>query len=164
MKWLVASALFVGMAAVTFGQGPGGPVLPEATVIAASDAWAQALQKNDVEAIDRLLTDDFITIQQTPDGVATISKPVQLDALKKTATTRPRLERQLSQTKVKMLADGNVAILTAVASYKGTDPNGAPLATQGVITEVWVRQGGTWRMTYFQPTNILRRTNAAPGR
>jgi ketosteroid isomerase-like protein len=158
VKWLATAVLCVDMTVMASAQSAGGgPVRPEGQVIAASDAWAQALQKNDLQAIDRLLTDDFTAIQQTPDGILTFSKATQLDALKKTATTRPRMERQLSQTKVKML--GEVAILTAAATYKGTDPNGSPLSTQGVITEVWVRQNGAWRMTYFQPTSVLRRAN-----
>ena len=159
MKWLATAMLSVGMIASLDGQGAA-PARAEAQVIAASDAWAQALQKNDIETIERLLTDDFMSIQQTPEAVVSITKAAQIDALKKTAATRPRLERQLSKSQVKML--GDVAILTGAATFKGTDASGAAVSTQGVIMEVWVRQNGTWRLTHFQPVNVLRRVNPTP--
>ena len=160
MKWLATAALCVGVIASVAAQGTG-PVKADAQVIAASEAWSQALQKNDLETIERMLTDDFASIQQTPEGVISIGKTAQLEMLKKSATTRPRLDRQLSKTQVKMI--GDVAILTSAATYSGTDPAGKPVSTQGVVMEVWVRQNGMWRMTHMQPVNVLRRvTPAAP--
>jgi ketosteroid isomerase-like protein len=159
VKWLATAVFCVGVTTMVAAQGSG-PVRPDAQVLAASDAWAQALQKNDIDTIERLLADDFMSIQQTPEAVVSFGKAAQIESLKKTAATRPRLERQLSKTQVKML--GEVAILTAGATFKGTDASGAPLSTQGVIMEVWVRQNGTWRLTHFQPVNVLRRVNPAP--
>src|SRR5688572_12907593 len=57
----------------------------EQQVIRASNEWADALSRGDLEAVDRLLADDFITIQQTTGGVVLLEKPVQMDMLRKNA-------------------------------------------------------------------------------
>jgi hypothetical protein len=50
---------------------------------------------------------------------------------------------------------GNVAILTAVATFAAETPAGGVQRTQGLISEVWVNMGGRWRLTHFQGTSQL---------
>jgi ketosteroid isomerase-like protein len=125
----------------------------EEQVLQASNAWADALYRNDVEAVDRLLADDFVTIQQAGTSMALIEKSVQLDSLRKTGASRPKFKRQLSRTRVKSF--GNVAILTALASYEIESATAPPQKAQALISEVWVNSGGMWRLTHFQPTAML---------
>lgn len=130
----------------------------EQQVIRASNEWADALSRGDLEAVDRLLADDFITIQQTTGGVVLLEKPVQMDMLRKNAANRPALRRELNRAKVRNY--GNVAVLTAVATFEGTRASGDAVASQAVISEVWVNERGRWRLAHFQPTTILPRSNA----
>jgi ketosteroid isomerase-like protein len=132
------------------GKATGPQPSVEQQVLQASREWADALSRNDVEAVDRLLADDAITIQQSGNNLALIEKPVQLESLRKAGASRPKSKRELSRVRVKNY--GNVAILTALASYEAQLPNGGQQRSQGLICEVWVNVGGGWRLTHFQPT------------
>lgn len=103
-------------------------------------------------AVDRLLSDDFISIQQSGNSLGLIEKQVQLDSLRKAGASQPKTTRELSRTRVRTY--GNVAILTAVATYVAELPSGVT-RTQGLVAEVWVNAGGQWRLAHFQPTAQL---------
>jgi ketosteroid isomerase-like protein len=137
------------------GRGATGGAAPNASVeqqvVEASNEWADALYRNDVEAIDRLLAEDYITIQMTPTGgVALIEKVPQLDNLRQTAATRQRAVRPLDRVRVRVY--GNEAILTAAAAYKAAGGE----STQAIISEVWVNAAGRWRLSHFQPAPAVR--------
>ena len=120
----------------------------EQQVIAASNEWDDALYRNDLEALARILTDDFLTIQIARNGVAVVEKPAQLEVLRRGGDTRPRQRRKLDRVRVRV--HGDTAILTAVAIY------GEAPATRSVISEVWARTDGKWRLMHFQPTPAVR--------
>jgi ketosteroid isomerase-like protein len=137
-------------------QPPGrgaAPASVEQQVLQASSEWADALYRNDLDAIDGLLADDFITVRMTQTGgVALVEKKPQLENLRQTAATRQRAVRTLERVRVRTY--GQVAILTALASYKAGE--GVGQSTQAVISEVWVNTGGRWRLTHFQPAPAIR--------
>jgi uncharacterized protein (TIGR02246 family) len=124
----------------------------DAQIVAASNAWAEALQNRDVETVDRVLADDFVMIQAAPTGVALVGKTMQLEGMRKNLVAGGRVDRQLDRIRIKNY--GNIAILTAVATYRGSNDTGAKLAMQAVISEVWVRDGGPWRLSHFQTTTV----------
>jgi ketosteroid isomerase-like protein len=125
------------------------PPSVEQQVLQASSQWAEAASKNDVDALDRLLADDYVTIQQTGNSLGLMEKSVQLDSARKAAGTPTGTTRTLSRVRVKSY--GNVAILTALASYEAPRAGGVQ-RTQGLICEVWVNANGRWQLTHFQPT------------
>ncbi|MBA3885808.1 MAG: hypothetical protein H0X67_08755 [Acidobacteria bacterium] len=47
----------------------------ERQVVKASTAWFEALMGPDIEALDRMQTDDFVTVQQGPQGWPSWTKP-----------------------------------------------------------------------------------------
>ena len=135
----------------------------EADVIATSNRWYEAVNKGDAAALEALESDDFLSFQQLPQGLAEMSKSAQLEALKKLPPgTRIQLQRELSNVRVRTY--GTVAILTAVATYRGQSPRGQPVATQGLTTELWVNMDGRWRISHFQPANIPPKPQGTPGR
>jgi ketosteroid isomerase-like protein len=121
-------------------------------VIAASNEWDDALYRNDLEALTLILADDFLTIQVARNGVAVVEKEPQLELLRRGGDARPRQRRKLDRVRVRM--HGDTAILTAVATY-GEAP---AQTTRSVITEVWARTDGKWRLMHFQPTPAVRPT------
>ena len=121
-------------------------------MIAASTEWDDALYRNDLEALTRILTDDFLTIQVARNGVAVVEKPAQLEVLRRGGDTVTRQRRKLDRIRVRV--HGDTAILTAVATY-GEAP---AQTTRSVITEVWARTDGKWRLMHFQPTPAIRPT------
>ena len=124
----------------------------------ASDALFAALGRRDLKAVETLLTDDFLSIQPLPQGAALVDKPTQLKLIRDVNQPRPNVERELTMVKVRSY--GNVAVLTAFARYRGKAPNGAVLvATQSVISEIWVTSGGGWRLAHMQPTLVGQSTS-----
>ena len=113
----------------------------------ASDEWFEALRQTDMAAIDRLETDDFLTIQEAPTGVAVIEKKAQLGALKTGKSTSIRLGRELSNVRIRHY--GETAILTAVAVFRRDDADPQAAGNRAVITEVWIRENNRWRIAHF---------------
>lgn len=120
-------------------------------VIAASNAWFDALAKRDATALDRLLAPDFLTIQVGPRGVGVIGKAAQVDSVRKGGGIPPSTRRTLSRVQVRTY--GTTAMLTAVAAFEADGPAGAKLRNNAMISELWVNQGGQWRLAHYQPTN-----------
>ncbi|MBA3885807.1 MAG: nuclear transport factor 2 family protein [Acidobacteria bacterium] len=82
-----------------------------------------------------------------------MDKATQLGNLRKAGDGRVKFQRDLSGVKVR--AYGNVAIMTAVATFHRPD-DGAGNVSYAVTTEIWVNDGGRWRLAHFQPTAGLR--------
>lgn len=124
----------------------------EQQVLRASEAWFTALMAGDLEALNRLQTDDFLTIQQGRGAVAVVTKAQQMENLRKAGADRPTFERSLSAVKVRQY--GEVAVLTALATYRQGGPRRDAATSRAVITEVWVSENGRWRLAHFQPTDV----------
>ena len=121
-------------------------------VLAASNEWFAALMAGDLNALDRLQTDDFLAIQQGRGAVAVVTKAQQMENLRKSGADRPTFERALNAVKVREY--GNVAVLTALATYKQSGPRRDGAMSRAVISEVWVNEKGRWRLAHFQPTDV----------
>lgn len=121
-------------------------------IVRVSNEWFGAFSRADADAFDRMVTDDFMCIQQQPNGVAVITKSDQMENLRKTPTGRAPIQRELRAVRVR--AYGDVAILTAFATFRGRDPAGKEVVSLAVISEVWLQQSGHWRLTHFQITDV----------
>jgi ketosteroid isomerase-like protein len=139
--------------------GPGAPAsslaVIEKEVLAASTAWADALYRQDVDALERILADDYVTIQVTPTGTALVEREVQLALVRKAPASSIRAPRELTRVRVRTYG-GTVAILTGVATYRTPTAGGPGQVAQAVIAEVWVKSGGSWRLSHFQPAAVGR--------
>jgi uncharacterized protein (TIGR02246 family) len=111
-----------------------------------SDEWFEALRQNDLNTINRLEADDFLTVQEAPSGVAVIEKATQMASLKKAKEGAVRFRRELSNVRIRRF--GDAAILTAVAVFR-RDVASDPSPTRAVITEVWIRDDNRWRIAHF---------------
>jgi ketosteroid isomerase-like protein len=152
----VAILLIGGVMTANVSAQRGGPAQTpdQGAVLQASSAWALAMQKNDYDAMGRLMADDFTTIQQTSTSAVLLNKAQQLEALRQSAAVRAGAQRTLDNATVRI--HGTVGILTAIATYSAQTAQG-PLKTQALITEVWVNEGGAWRMSHFQAATAPRR-------
>lgn len=154
---LVWAGVLFGMVSGASAQPPRAESI-EQQIVKISNEWFAALMAGDLEALNRLQTDDFLTVQQGRGGVAVVSKAQQLETLKKAGSDRPRFERTLSAIKVRDY--GSVAVLTALSTYREAGPRKDGLVSRAVTTEVWVNERGRWRLAHFQPTDVP----AAPAR
>lgn len=124
----------------------------EQQVLQASNDWFDALMAGDIDRLDRLQADDFLTIQQGRGAVAVVDKAQQMENLRKAGTNRPKFERSLSAVKVR--ERGSIAVLTALATYRQPGPRRDTATSRAVISEVWVNDQGRWRLWHFQPTDV----------
>ncbi len=106
--------------------------------------------RQDLPAIQRLQTADFLTIQQSRAGVAIVGATQQLETLRKAGPSAPILGRELASPTVRRY--GSVAVLTAVGTFRTLSDK--PEMSQAVVTEVWVEEGGSWRVAHFQTTEL----------
>ncbi len=141
MRKTVLISLLIAMA---------GFVLAAATVqdevMQAEKAWAAAVMKGDHATLDKLLADGLI---YTHSSALVEDKAAYFGKLK-AGTLK---YESLTHESMTVRAYGNSAILHARARMKGVS-DGKPFDTHAVMTHVWVKQGGMWRLAAHQATRL----------
>jgi ketosteroid isomerase-like protein len=116
-------------------------------VEALEEQWKVAQMANDLAAIDRLMSDDFIGISMN--GQAN-TKTQQLDRFRNRKLVITKFD--LSDRKIKLV--GSVAIVTSLAEVEGAN-EGEPLHGTYRYTRVYQRlSSGIWKTTNFEVTRI----------
>ncbi len=111
--------------------------------------FAQAIVKNDVEAIGRILADDWIIID--PDG-GIIDKARFLGVIKSGALTHEIMESE----EVRVRLYGDTAVVTGLTKTKGKF-SGQDFTTQERATDVFVKQKGRWQCVFSQLTRFTKK-------
>jgi ketosteroid isomerase-like protein len=109
-------------------------------------AFAQAIVKNDADAVGRFTADDWIVIDT--DG-RIIDRTRFLGVIKSGVLTHELLESQDARVRVY----GNAAVLTAIMTSKGTF-NGQDFTSQERATDVFVKQDGRWQCVLTHLTRV----------
>jgi len=121
----------------------------EMELLALERQFGQAVIKGDVEALERLVSDDWIIIG--PEGKV-IPKAGFLAVLESGALTHSVME--LDETRVRVY--GGTALVTGRATATGAF-QGQAFTTRERSTDVFVRQQGRWRCVLTQLTTIAER-------
>ena len=151
VRSLMAIALVVAVSPLVFAQTHGRREhkrTERAQIIALEHEWHQATLSNDIPAMDRLLSDDYLGITA---GGEVLTKPQQLDRMRE----RKLVIRQLnvSETKIKLI--GRIAIVTCLAHVQGAS-DGRSVDGAYRYTRVYQRlPGGVWKVTNFEATPEL---------
>jgi ketosteroid isomerase-like protein len=127
-----------------------------AQITALEHEWQKAALADDIAAMDKLLSDDYLGI--TASGEV-LTKAQQLDHMGAHKLMITRLDT--SETKIKLI--GNIAIVTCLAQVEGTSDD-EPLRGAYRYTRIYQRlAGGVWRVTNFEitPANHARHAPAA---
>jgi ketosteroid isomerase-like protein len=111
--------------------------------------FAAAIVKNDPEAIERFVADDWIIINA--DG-GMIDKERFLGVIKSGALTHETMESD----EIRVRIYGESAVVTALARSKGKFM-GQDFSTRERATDVFVRQEGQWRCVLSQLTGFTKR-------
>jgi ketosteroid isomerase-like protein len=111
--------------------------------------FAQAVIKNDAEAVGQFLSDDWIIID--PDG-GVIDKARFLGVIKSGALTH----EQMDSDDVRIRIYGDTAIATALTRTKGKFM-GQNFTTQERATDVLVKRDGRWRIVFSQLTRFSKK-------
>ena len=100
-------------------------------------AFADAIVKNDLEAIGRLVTDDWIIIDSNGEIV---DRTRFFDVIKSGALTHETMESEDFRVRVY----GDSAVVTAITSTKGKFM-GQDFSTHERATDIFVKRDGRWR-------------------
>jgi ketosteroid isomerase-like protein len=145
---VVATVLSLGSAQ---GSVPAAASSTSEQVVAGERAWSEAFLRHDLQAISRLLADDFMGI----DGRGVVSdKAAELDEAKppSAGTTASLLvSEQLSDVHVRTY--GDTAVLTAINTARFSSQNGDSTVRYRRTT-VWVRREGRWQCVSFHGSRI----------
>jgi ketosteroid isomerase-like protein len=116
-----------------------------AQIVALERQWQKAALTDDVSAMDKLLSDDYLGI--TANG-AVLTKSQQLDRMRERKFTITRLDT--SELKIKLI--GNIAIVTSLAQVEGVNGDES-LHGAYRYTRVYQRMSsGNWKVTNFEVT------------
>jgi ketosteroid isomerase-like protein len=111
------------------------------------DAWRTAQINGDVDAMDRMLSDDYVGITMTGQVV---TKTQQLERMR----TRSLVLAKIDFTEVKVKIIGSTAIVNCLTEVEGTN-DGEPMHAKFRSTRVYSRTpAGTWKITNFEATRV----------
>jgi ketosteroid isomerase-like protein len=152
---LLALAFAVAAAPMHAGPHRGGRTLRD-QIEALEGQWKQAALTNNIEAMDHLLSDDYLGI--TANGQV-VTKPQQLDRMRTHNFAITSLD--VSDVKIKLISQ-HAAIVTSLAQVEGTN-DGRPLHGSFRYTRVYSRISGSssWKITNFEATHIPGRVTQA---
>jgi ketosteroid isomerase-like protein len=112
-------------------------------------AFAEAIVKNDLEGIGRLVTDDWIIID--PNGEI-VDRERFFEVIKSGALTHDMMESEDLRVRVY----GDSAVVTAVTSTKGKFM-GQEFSTQERATDVFVKRDGRWQCVLTHLTRFPKK-------
>ncbi len=112
-------------------------------------AFADAIVKNDLEGIGRLVADDWIIID--PNG-ETVDRARFLEVIKSGALTHDVMESE--DFRVRVYADS--AVVTAITSTKGKFM-GQEFSTRERATDVFVKRDGRWQCVLTHLTRFVKK-------
>jgi len=111
------------------------------------ETWRTAQLNDDVSAMDKLLSEDYVGITMAGQVV---TKMQQLDRMRNRQTVLTKIV--LDDVKVKLI--GTTAIVTSLADVDGTT-DGAQMHGTYRYTRVYSRlPAGTWKITNFEATRV----------
>lgn len=106
-------------------------------IIAMEKAWNQAYKLRDTKAIDALLDDSMVLVN---DDGSLQSKAVFLAGVR---ASKPSDEEQVTPESIAVHVFGNVAVATGVFRAKGVE-GGKPFVRRERFADTWVNKNGAW--------------------
>ena len=120
----------------------------EEELLKLENAFAEAIIKNDLEGIGRLVADDWIIID--PNGEI-VDRTRFFEVIKSGALTHDTMESEDFRVRVY----GDSAVVTAITSAKGKFM-GQEFSTQERATDVFVLLDGRWQCVLSQLTRLAK--------
>jgi ketosteroid isomerase-like protein len=121
----------------------------EKELLKLENAFAEAIVKNDLEAIGRLVSDDWIIID--PNGEI-VDRARFLEVIKSGALTHDTMESDDFRVRVY----GDSAVVTGITRTKGKFM-GQEFSTQERATDVFVKCNGRWQCVLTHLTRLPKK-------
>jgi ketosteroid isomerase-like protein len=145
--WVVLAAMTLSLTARADGPHPRRKTTYKQLVERLEETWRTAELASDADAMDKLLSDDYVGI--TMNGQV-VTKMQQLDRMRSRRTTLSEIT--LTDVHVKLI--GTTAIVTSLAEVTGVN-DGTPMHGNYRYTRVYSRMpSGTWKITNFEATRV----------
>jgi ketosteroid isomerase-like protein len=116
-------------------------------IIALEKAWNQAYKSGDAHALDQILDDRIVLIND--DG----SAQSKADFLKSVKATDSQ-EQQIAPESMNVSVFGDTAIATGVFRAKGVE-NGKHYVRRERFVDTWIKKSGTWVCVATNATPVL---------
>jgi ketosteroid isomerase-like protein len=120
----------------------------QSKIIALEKAWNQAYKIGDTKALDALLDDAIVLVN---DDGSVQSKKEFLASLHAANAQ----EQQVAPESMSVRVFGNTAIATGVLKVKGVE-NGKQYTRREQFVDTWVNKGGKWVCVATDATPVLR--------
>lgn len=121
----------------------------EQELLKLEQVFAEAILKNDVEALGRVVTDDWVIID--PNGEI-IDRTRFFEVIKSGALTHDRMESEDFRVRIY----GDSAVVTGITSTKGKFM-GQEFSTRERATDVFVKRDGSWRCVLTHLTRFPKK-------
>jgi ketosteroid isomerase-like protein len=121
----------------------------EEELLKLENAFAEAIVKNDLEGIGRIVADDWIIVD--PNGEI-VDRTRFFEVIKSGALTHDMMESKDSRVRVY----GDSAVVTAVTRTKGKFM-GHDFSTQERATDVFVKRDGRWQCVLTHLTRFAEK-------
>ena len=113
--------------------------------------WLDAARRRDRETLDRILADDFIISGWQPEG-RLADKPFYIDDC---MTPVDIQDGSIHFDRWKIRTYGDTAVVNCILDIHAV-VNGHPWGAEVLVTDVWVRDGHTWRVVTRHTSPITR--------
>jgi uncharacterized protein (TIGR02246 family) len=110
--------------------------------------WLDALVKNDLDALDRIIADDYVITNS--DG-SVLGKQQELEPFKAGLKFESATVEDL-----KVRVYGDTAVVTGAGTFKGNF-KGRAFAVQERFTDVWVKRDGRWQAVASQESSLPKK-------
>jgi len=145
MKILLSFLLVIAFLSPLFAQDDSGTV---SKIVAMEKAWNQAYKLRDVKAVDALLDDAIVLVN---DDGSLLSKGAFLAVIRDSKASD---EEQVTPESISVHVIGGVAIATGIFRAKGIE-GGKPYVRRNRFADTWVNHNGAWVCVSASATPIL---------
>ncbi len=120
-------------------------------IVALEQAWNQAYKSGDIKALDAILDDAIVLVN---DDGSIQTKAEFLGSVKASAPDPSAQQQQVAPEAFKVQVFGNVAIATGVMRVKGVE-GGKPYTRRERFVDTWLFKHGTWVCVGTDATPVL---------
>jgi ketosteroid isomerase-like protein len=144
----VVASLVLMVAGGTRGFAQEDSNTAQSKIVALEKGWNQAFKLRDTKAIDALLAEDVVLVND--DG----SQQTKAEFLKFVRQSKASDEEQVTPESIRVHVVGDVAIATGVFQSKGIE-NGKPFVRHDRFVDTWIKSGNTWMCVAASATSMI---------
>jgi ketosteroid isomerase-like protein len=148
MKVTLFSLLLVSALCIFVVAQDQGDSATVSKIVALEKAWNQAFKLRDTKALDALLDESLVLVN---DDGSLQSKSLFIAGMR---ASKPSEEEQVTPESISVHVFGNIAIATGIFRAKGVE-GGKPYLRRDRFVDAWVLKNGSWTCVSASATPVL---------